>query len=40
MLGEPVTVIAERLAMPRERERLADRDVLRRALGGRRLVED
>ena len=25
---------------PRERERLADRDILGRALGGRRLVED
>ena len=39
MLRDPVALIAELVAQPRERERLADRDVLRLALRRGRLIE-
>ena len=40
VLGHPVAVVAERVAMPRERERLADRLVLPAAARRGGLVED
>jgi hypothetical protein len=40
VLRDPVAVIAERFATPGERKRFLDGDVLARAFGGRRLVED